>query len=197
MIRGKFEPSPRDLVIERVRIGEITPEEAEAEAERQGFGPLATKPNSVDFDPSQMLDWSIPMALAWIAWRTIEAVRDHCAHYREKCLFWFPGSWKVPTDDGKEFKRIDGYELRSLRRSTSVRLSLVESYLRSTEKLPPTSQMTIAKAEKELFVALAAGRLVATAKDGAGKVVEIPQREFALPSPFRRAGKRRPEAPRA
>ena len=120
----------------------------------------------------------MPMALAWIAWRTIEAVRDHCAHYREKCLFWFPGSWNVPTDDGKEFKRIDGYELRSLRQSTSVRLSLVESHLRSTEKLPPTSQMTIAKAEKELFVALAAGRLVAIAKDGAGKVVEIPQREW-------------------
>ena len=38
--------------------------------------------------------------------------------------------------------------------------------------------MTIAKAEKELFVALAAGRLVAIAKDGAGKVVEIPQREW-------------------
>jgi hypothetical protein len=38
--------------------------------------------------------------------------------------------------------------------------------------------MTIAKAEKELFVALAAGYLVAVAKDGAGKVVEIPQREW-------------------
>src|SRR5262245_60719419 len=82
MIRQKFEPSPRDLVIERVRIGEITPEEAEAEAGRQGFGPLATKPNPVDFDPSQMPDWSLPMALAWIAWRTTDAVREHCAEYR-------------------------------------------------------------------------------------------------------------------
>jgi hypothetical protein len=34
------------------------------------------------------------------------------------------------------------------------------------------------EAEKELFVALAAGYLVAVAKDGAGKVVEIPQREW-------------------
>ena len=38
--------------------------------------------------------------------------------------------------------------------------------------------MTIAKAEKELIFALAAGHLVAIAKDGAGKVVEIPQREW-------------------
>jgi hypothetical protein len=173
-----FEPSPRDLVIHKVRVGEITPEQAEAEAERQGFGPLATKPNSVDFDPSQMPDWSLPMALAWIAWRSIESVREHCADYREKCLLWFPGSWNVPTDDGKEFKRIDGYELRSLRRSTSIRLALVESYLSSNKKLPPTCQMTIAKAEKELFVALAAGHLVAIGKDDAGKVVDIPQREW-------------------
>lgn len=173
-----FEPSPRDLIIHRARIGEITPETAEAEAGQQGFGPLATKPNPVDFDPSQMPDWSLAMALAWIAWRTTDAVREHCADYREKCLLWFPGSWNVPTDDGREFKRIDGYELRSLRRSTSVRLALVESYLSSTKKLPPTCQMTIAKAEKALFVALAAGYLVAIGKDDAGKVLDIPQREW-------------------
>ena len=38
--------------------------------------------------------------------------------------------------------------------------------------------MTIAKAEKELLFALAAGHLVAIAKDSAGKVVDIPQREW-------------------
>ena len=174
----KFESSPRDLVIHRAKIGELTPEEAEAEAERQGFGPMATKPNPVDFDPSRMPDWSLPMALAWIAWRTTDSVREHCADYREKCLLWFPGSWNIPADDGKEFKRIDGYELRPLGRSTAVRLSLVEAYLSSTEKLPPTRQMTIAKAEKEMFVALASGHLVAIGKDDVGKVVDIPQREW-------------------
>jgi len=173
-----FEPSPRDILIHRVRVGEITPEEAEIEAQRLGVGPLATKPNPIDFDPSQMPDWSLPMALAWIAWRTTDAVREHCADYREKCLLWSPGSWNIPTGKGIEFKRIDGYELKSLRRSTSVRLSLVELYLSSKEKLPPTSQMSIAKAEKELFAALAAGHLGAIAKDDAGRVVEVPQREW-------------------
>lgn len=61
MTREHVEPRPRDPVIHKVRIGEIAPEEAVAE--RQGFGPLATKPNPVDFDPSRMLDWSLPMAL--------------------------------------------------------------------------------------------------------------------------------------
>jgi hypothetical protein len=118
------------------------------------------------------------MASAWIAWRVTDAVREHCADYRENCLLWFPGSRNIPTGDGIEFKRIDGYELRSLRRSTSGRLLLIESYLGSTEKLPTTSQMTITKAEKELFVALAAGHLIALAKDNTGKIVEIPQREW-------------------
>jgi hypothetical protein len=173
-----FEPSPRDLLIHRVRIGEITPEEAEAEAKQGGFGPIATKPSPIDFDPAQMPYWSLPMALAWIAWRHIQQVREHCAEYCENWLHWFPGSWNVPTGDGLEFKRIDGHELRSSRQPTVVRLGFTESYLSSTETLPSTCQMSIAKAEKELFYALAAGRLVAAAKDSAGKVVEIPQREW-------------------
>jgi hypothetical protein len=177
-MRETFEPSPRDILIHRVRVGEITPEEAEIEAQHLGVGPLATKPNPIDFEPAQMPYWSLPMALAWIAWRNIEQVREHCAEYRENWLSWFQGSWNVPTDDGKEFRRIDGYELRSSRRSTVLRLARSESYLSSTETLPSTCQMTIAKAEKELLFALAAGHLVAIAKDSAGKVVDIPQREW-------------------
>jgi hypothetical protein len=61
---------------------------------------------------------------------------------------------------------------------TVTRLTFTESYLASTETLPSTCQMSIAKGEKQLFVALAAGHLVAVAKDSAGKVVEIPQREW-------------------
>jgi hypothetical protein len=148
-----FKPSPRDVVIHRVRVGEITPEQAEAES--GGFGPLATKPDPIDFEPTQMPYWSLPMALAWIAWRDTRQVRDHCAEYRENWLHWFPGSWNVPTDDGNEFKRVDGYELKSSRKPTVARLIFTESYLNSTETLPPTCQMTVAKAEKKLLMALA------------------------------------------
>jgi hypothetical protein len=173
-----WEPSPRDILIDRVRRGEMTPDQAEDEAARAGFGPLATQPEPVEFDPAQMAWWSFPMALAWIAWRTNQSVQEHCAEYREKCLHWVPGSWNVPTNDGTEFQRIDGYELKPLRRSTTVRLAIVESYLRSTDTVPVSSQMTISKAEGELLGALAAGHLVAVAKDCNGKVVDIPQREW-------------------
>jgi hypothetical protein len=173
-----WEPSPRDILIDRVRRGEITPEEAEQEAENRGFGQLATKPDSVEFEPDEMPWWSLPMAVAWIAWRNSKSVREHCTEFREKWLHWVPGSWNVPINNGTDFTRIDGYELKELGKPTVCRLSLVDAYLTSTETLPPTTQMTVAKAEKQLFAALAAGQITAIAKDATGQVVQIPQREW-------------------
>jgi hypothetical protein len=108
MPQGIWEPSLRDILIDRVR--QIEPEEAETEAIRAGLGPLATKPSPIEFDPKEMPWWTLPMALAWIAWRTGKYVQDHCSEYRENCLQWFPGTWNVPSDDGTEFKQINGYE---------------------------------------------------------------------------------------
>jgi hypothetical protein len=178
MENKKRELDSRDTLIDQVRRGKILPDEAEAEAARQGFGPLAAKPDPVEFDPAKMPWWSLPMALAWIAWRSTQSVREHCAEYRQKRLLWVPGSWNIPSDSETEFERIDGYELKSLRQSTAVRLSFVEAYLRSAKTLPATTKMTVSEAEKELFAALAAGRIVAIAKDAAGRVVDIPQREW-------------------
>jgi hypothetical protein len=50
----------------------FSPEEAEAGAAKQGFGPLATVPDPLEFDPDEMPWWSLPMALAWIKQRTRE-----------------------------------------------------------------------------------------------------------------------------
>jgi hypothetical protein len=143
-----------------------------------GFGPLATKPDPGEFDPDQMPWWSLPMAVAWIAWRNSASVREHCAESAEKCIYWIPGSWNVPINNGTEFAHVNGYALKELGQPTVCRLSWVEAYLTSTETLPPTTQMTVAKAVKQLFVALAAGRVTCIAKDVIGKVVEIPQSEW-------------------
>jgi hypothetical protein len=126
----------KNLLIDCVRRGEIAPDDAEAEAARQGFGPLATQPDPLEFDPKHLPWWTLPMALAWIAWRTDQQVQEHCTEYRENCLVWFPGSWNVPTDDGTEFKRIDGYELKSLRQSTTARLAIAESRGAKTSDTP-------------------------------------------------------------
>ena len=118
------------------------------------------------------------MSLAWIAWRTSASVKENCAEFREDWLEWFPSSWNFPTEDGQRFEQIEGYELRSLRGSNLFRLTLSEVYMREECELPSTAQLTIAEAEKELLNALAAGALVAIAKDRNGNVVDIPQREW-------------------
>jgi hypothetical protein len=174
----EWEPSPRDVLIDRVRRGQIGPDEAELEAKKQGFGPLATKPNPFAFDPDEMPWWSLPMAVAWIAWRNRTSVQEHCAEYRDKWLIWICGSWSLPTEDGNEFKRIDGHELKTVGPSTVCRLSLSETWLKSKGQLPTTTKMTVSEAEKQLFAALAAGRIGAIAKDATGNVVDIPKREW-------------------
>jgi hypothetical protein len=123
-----------------VRRGNLSPDEAENEAAKQGFGPLATVPDPLEFDPDEMAWWSLPMAVAWIAWRNGTSVRKHCAEYRDKWLIWIRGSWSLPTEDGNEFKRIDGHELKTVGPSTVCRLSLSETWLKSKGQLPTTTK---------------------------------------------------------
>jgi hypothetical protein len=111
----------RDTLLDLVRRGQFPPDEAEREAIRRGIGPLASKPDPFKFDPEGMPWWSLPMALAWIAWRNTDSVREHCAEYSENWSHWVPGSWNVPTSDGTGFERIDGYELKSVHQSTAAR----------------------------------------------------------------------------
>jgi hypothetical protein len=128
------------------------------------------------------------MAVAWIAWRNPASVREHCAESVGKCNCWILGSWSVPINDGTEFAHVDGYELKELGQHTVCRLSAAEAYLTSTETLPPTTQMTVAKAVKQLLVESAAGRVTCTAKDVTGKVVEIPQSEWPYLQLFEEGG---------
>jgi hypothetical protein len=170
--------SPRDILIDRVQRGEITPDEAEANAREAGVGPLATTPEPVDFDPEKSVWWTLPMALAWIAWRDIRHVREHCSEYRVECNFWAPVSRKIPAEEGRTFKQISGHELKRVQAASVARLKLVGYYMSSHGELPDSTQMTVAEAQKNLIDALSAGQLIAIAKDAASKIVEIPQREW-------------------
>jgi hypothetical protein len=163
----KPERSPRDILLDQVRRGQKTPEQAEQAAAMQGFGPLATKLDPVAFDPDQMLWWSLPMAVAWIAWRKSASVSEHCAEYEEPHTRWVPGSWNVLINGGEEVERIDGHELKTLGPPTLGRLLQ-----------PPATRAAVVDAEQQLFAGLAAGRITAIAKDAEGNAVEIPKREW-------------------
>jgi hypothetical protein len=175
----KWEPNPRDVLIDKVRRGELSPKEAEAEAEAKGFGPMAETADPEQFNPLRMPWWTLPMAVAWIAWRDAALVQNNCADYRKHCTHWVGRSWTVPTSDGKSFESFDGWELERWTPTTLVRLAIQEGLERTIRTSAAGERMTVAQAEKDLWAALGEGKLIAVAKKSGEDVVEIPKREWS------------------
>lgn len=94
-----FVPDDRDNLISDVREGRLTPEQAEAKANELGIGPLERLPDPAQFDPMEEPFWTLPMAVAWIAWRDVHAVRLSWDKYRKECLFWAPKTYWVPGNE--------------------------------------------------------------------------------------------------
>jgi hypothetical protein len=89
-------PSFSDVLITQVNYGELTPQQAELEVGLSGLEPFEFRPDPPDFDPMKETTWSLVMALAWIMWRTPDAVREMWNRYRQEFRFWVPRSWQVP-----------------------------------------------------------------------------------------------------
>jgi hypothetical protein len=82
----------RDTIYERVRAGLLSPEDGDAEAVRNGLEAFQSRPEPDAFDPMRVSHWTLSMALAWIIWRTPDAVRLHWDEYRVECREW--GVWQ-------------------------------------------------------------------------------------------------------
>lgn len=78
----------RFQLIDQVRSGEISPEYAEKEAARLGLVPIEYRPDPSEFDPMKERFWTFPMTVAWIAYRTAEAVRENWNDYTSNCSEW-------------------------------------------------------------------------------------------------------------
>jgi hypothetical protein len=78
----------RSDIIGKAQGGKWTPDRAEAVAKRLDAGPLASLPYAFMYDPMRQQLWTMPMAVAWIAWRTEDAVRDSWDEYRKNCWDW-------------------------------------------------------------------------------------------------------------
>ena len=78
----------RAELVGKVEEGLMTPDEAEAEAKRRGWPPLASGPDPAKFDSMQEHDWSLPMAIAWIATGSVDEVRQQWDKYRAECREW-------------------------------------------------------------------------------------------------------------
>ena len=87
----------RDAILDRAKRGEITGEEADAEAEKLGPAPLSKRPGrfSTRPDPREvpagvMAHWTLTMALVWILYRDLNKVREWDAEYCAECWRWEP-----------------------------------------------------------------------------------------------------------
>jgi hypothetical protein len=176
---SEFVPSRRDELISLARLGEITPEEAEAEAAANRWEPFAREPDPAEFDPMLEPRWSIVMAVAWIAWRDKRLVRENWAAFRAECRHWVFKPWNQPVENGTRFARREGSFLEPWSGATTIRLALVELSLTRQGQSPATGQMSVAKAQKALWRTLGDGTLVAEALDVDGKPVDVPKREWS------------------
>jgi hypothetical protein len=149
--------SVRDDIIDKVQRGEMTPQQAEAEAVRLGIKPFAVEPDPNEFDPFRETWWTLPMAVAWIAWRSPDKVRECWDPYRAECWDWHFKEWRVAVDRPVHA----GHFLEQRRPATLLWLSLVEKYEASHDLLP-WGAIGIREAKTRLWNALGDNAFQAT-----------------------------------
>ncbi len=66
----------------------LTPPQAERIARRLRLPPLNGLPDRNEYDPMRLARWSLPMAAAWITWRSIDAVRRNWSEYARQLRYW-------------------------------------------------------------------------------------------------------------
>ena len=159
----------RDDLITMVQRGEMTPGDAEAEAKRLGLDPLAAEPDPNDYDPMREPFWTLPMAVAWIAHRTPDCVRNSWDDYRKECHYWHFREWRVGPD-GPVYQ---GHFLEQRSNATLVRLQMVDA------KRDQADPMSVAQAIDALWLALRRASLEVTGIDeDTGQRVPIPAQQW-------------------
>jgi hypothetical protein len=152
-----MELSVRDDIIDKVRRGEMTPAQAEAEAVRLDVKPFAIVPEPARFDPFREPWWTLPMAVAWIAWRSTDRVREFWDPYRSECWDWQLREWR----NGSDGPVYAGHFLEQRRPATLSLLSFVERH-DSSQGLLPAGAISINDAKAKLWEALSEHALEAT-----------------------------------
>jgi hypothetical protein len=149
---GSYQPDARDDILHRAQIGELTPDQAEAEAGKAGIGPLAEEPPLPQFDPMEEPHWTLAMALAWVIWTDPDRVRSYWNDYRRKCWVWRYRENRVPPD-GQIQK---GWHLEQ-----EKPVSLHDVWTCESSRSPSDDKAT-SEALDALLKAFQAGKLVAT-----------------------------------
>ena len=162
----------RDDLFERAKVGEITGEQADAEAIRLGLGSLSRRPGPDEFRPEAETHWTLAMAVAWIAYLDLDEVREWSAPYRTHCFDWHWQRWRRGLD-GPIY---EGWHLEQRSKPTLSLLGIGASIDRAEDN--GHLKMSIGEAEKALWVALRTDYFRASGLNENGRRVEIPPLEW-------------------
>ena len=178
----QFEPDARDLLFDDLSHGRIEPAQAELRARELGLRPLNSELDVTQYDPMAENHWTLAMAVAWIAWRDIDRVRDVLPSWRRDHQDWFHSEYRVPDGAGGWSNRA-GWILERVHKGEApfMFLSLCEAIDASEgNPIDPAMRLTIRAAREQLWQRLGDGELAATTViDGAG-IVQIPAHEWAF-----------------
>jgi hypothetical protein len=152
----------RDALISRARVGDIDPQQAEAEARAAGLDPLASLADPDKFDPMRESRWTLIQAIAWIAWRDARLVMEQNAEYCANSTGWLFQEWNQPNPDGRTSTARKGWFVQRSPPSGLMLMALLDTHLRANDNLPKSAQMKPSEAEKELWQALSEDRLSGT-----------------------------------
>lgn len=136
----------RDDLITQVIAGTMSRADAEAEASRMGLRAIEYRPKPDEYDPMQEQFWTLPMAVAWIAYRTVDAVRENGDVYRLECVHW------LYSDHLKALGR-SGFDLFNFS-PTSLRRMKVAERLEEARDLDPSYTMPVSDAIDALWQGL-------------------------------------------
>jgi len=153
-------PNPRDEIKDALKYGRLKPEEAEARLQELGLPPLASQPDPTAFNPMGETWWTLPMTLAWIAWRSPREVLEAWDSYRAECWDWHFREWR----DGPVGPVHAGFFSAQREPATMTWLFLREGYDRAHSKLPK-GFISVAEARANLWKALGDASLQATGID--------------------------------
>lgn len=163
----------RDDLFRRAGTGEMTGEEADAEAERLGLDRLSTTPDPEQFNPKRLTHWTLPMAMAWIAYRDLAIVREWSALYCRECVEWHWRHWRVGADGPIR----EGWKLEQRPKPTVSLLGIVSVLKQEAGEDAPT--VSIREAQEALWTALQEDFFAASGVDQAtGLRVAIPALEW-------------------
>ena len=164
---------PRDELLELIRTCKITPAEGEAKAALRGLEPLNPPPDPAHFNPASLDDWTFVMAIAWIAGRTLDKVREYWDDYCEAGFHWFPFKTCDSEANGAKVRKICNLEQNKRPLFAYLQLEYAFEWNGKAWVIEPSA------AQAELWRKLRLQAIIATAIDpAAGKRVAIPAVEF-------------------